>query len=85
MFFRKKIVPQSNETKRIVVVQTWEVRYYSLESSPYGSYISAKKELEVFLSFREAEDFKDSIENAHKLLKSDCLKNFPTTITQGKD
>lgn len=66
MIFRKKSVPKSNKKKEIDVAQLWEVRW----RSRYGEYFDdTKDEIEVFLSEKEAVEFKTSLTDAFGLLR----------------
>ena len=65
-WFKKKEVPETNNTKQIDVVQTWEVRWHSRHSEFSGG---TQPEVEVFTSELDAANFKKSLQNAFKLLK----------------
>ena len=66
MWFKNKEVPVSNQTKTIQVFQTWEVRW----TSRHGAYsVDTKQEVEIFLSEKDAKDFKESLGKAFRILK----------------
>lgn len=65
-WFRKITVPFSNETKEIDVPQTWVVRWQGRVGPYYSDLIP---ECEVFISEKEALDFRESLEQAMKLLR----------------
>ncbi len=66
MWFKKMVVPASNETRRVDIVRTWEVRW----RSRYGEFlVDTRTEVRVFTSHAEAAFFKTALENAFKLIK----------------
>lgn len=59
-------VPATNETKTVDGVQVWTVRWLSR----YGEFSgNVREEVAAFVNEQEAKDFKESIENAFKLLR----------------
>lgn len=68
----KLIVPDSNETKEIDVVQTWEVRWQSADIEQCGL-VDLRPEMEVFTSEAEASAFLDSIRKALQLTRIEGL------------
>jgi hypothetical protein len=66
MWFKKKKVPETNETKIINVVQLWEVRWLSRHGEWRDD---TKTEVEVFASKEEANAFREALENAFRLIK----------------
>lgn len=71
LWFKKKSVPETNDTKEIEVVQLWYVRW----ESRHGSYsFDTKKEMEGFTSEAEAREFAASLNAANKLLKNTNFK-----------
>ena len=67
--FKKKAVPETNNTKEVDVVQLWIVKWTSV-SHYVGRHYSGKPEFEAFTSKAAAEDFATSLRQAMKLLKS---------------
>jgi len=68
LFYKKIIeVPENNEIKEIETVQLWIVRWVARQ----GPYIFSDpvEQLEAFSSEEEALKFKESLENAFKLLR----------------
>lgn len=64
--FKKITVPETNATKEVDAIQLWEVRW----DSRYGQYISdVQPEVEAFPSEEEANEFKEALVNAFKLIK----------------
>lgn len=68
----KKIeVPETNNTKEVDVVELWEVRWVSIKFHKILSvHLMEKDEMQVFVSEQIANEFKDALLNAHKLLKN---------------
>lgn len=59
-------VPFSNETKQVEAVQLWEVRW----TSRHGRYhTDTRPEIEAFPTRQTAEEFRDALLNAYKLLR----------------
>ena len=68
MFSFKKInIPESNKTTERETVQLWIVSWYS--SYANGIAPTFVEEIEAFTDKEEALNFKESLENAFKLLK----------------
>ncbi len=62
--FKKKI--PSGDTKEVTVVKSWVVSW----KSRYGDYSAqTTKEYEVFTSEQDAEDYKDQLKAAFKILR----------------
>ena len=66
LFWKKKELPVTNDTKEVDVVQLWHVRW----RSRHGQFSSdTREELEGFPSLELANEFADSLKAAFKLLK----------------
>ena len=64
--FKKITVPKDNETREQEAVQLWYVRW----TARYGKYAHDTKEvMEAFTTPEEAQEFKESLENAFQLLQ----------------
>ena len=67
--FKKKTVPESNDTKELDVLKSWKVTWYSTRTYA-GKYSNSEMESEFFTSQNDAEAFRESLQSAHKLLKN---------------
>lgn len=67
MWLKKLSAPESNETREIDAVQTWEVRW----RSRHGEFSSdTQPEIEVFPSEMDAQAFAKSLANAFDLIRT---------------
>jgi hypothetical protein len=66
LFWKKKDLPVTNETKEVDVVQLWYVRW----QSRYSDYsFGVRQEMEAFTSAEAANEFAESLRAAFKLIK----------------
>lgn len=76
--FKKKSVPETNNTKEIDVIKAYVVRYQSFEQlySYVDSTAYPKKQAEFFVNKEEAVEFVESLKNANKILKNKTNLNI---------
>jgi len=67
IFFKKKAVPETNNTKEIVVFDSYRVNWVSARK--LSSLADLQDESEFFLTKEQAEEFAESLRNARKILK----------------
>jgi hypothetical protein len=65
MIFKKLFAP-TGETKELIAMENWSVRWYS-RSGPF--YTDTRKECEIFISKEDAEHFAEQLKAAFKLIK----------------
>lgn len=70
-FFKKKEQIPVNETVEVEGAQVWLVTWNSLLDNGYRSptLVSVTRRAKAFLSYEDAEEFRDSLERAMKLLQ----------------
>ncbi len=67
--FKKLTVPFNNSTKEVETIQMWRVTWYSR----YGEFSHlTRKQVEIFTNKEDAENFKESLVNAFKLIRHTC-------------
>lgn len=82
--FKWKKVPETNNEKEISVIQAWRVTWNSCEcSGDYSSMAYLKEQAEFFTNEQQAKEFKESLENAFKLIKNSGRKI--TTVSLVKE
>ncbi len=70
LFWKKKQLPVTNDTKEVEVVQLWYVRWNSVKHS-VATHWKAEVNMEAFTSEEAAMDFKESLMKATAILKDD--------------
>ena len=85
MWFKKLTVPESNTTKQVGVIQLWEVRWTSHKKVySFDQTLGVKQpEVEVFASEDEANHFKQALEAAYRLTRTNDGIKF-ITINKSK-
>ena len=81
MWFRKQVVPETNETKQVDAVKLWVVKWRSIEIRYNDDCELVSKTVEVcaFADKQLADDFVLSLKNAMALLKD---SNRVITVTE---
>jgi hypothetical protein len=67
-FWKKKQVPETNNTREVTVAQLWIVEWTSVYHY-VSDYYNSKPQFEAFPSHDEAQAFATSLRQAEKLLK----------------